>query len=150
MKDTVAHADMDRAWRQLLRWMIADVPARVQCSAEPIPADANGTMRVQIRVRDEKFQPVDDAMVTVGIEPVVFQGTDGAAAAPIKLEAEPALTEPGLYQVSYVPRQTGGYRAVATVKNETTPSKPGERWPTIQSSSGWSTRASPSFSWTDS
>ena len=117
MKDTVAHADMDRAWRQLLRWMIADVPARVQCSAEPIPADANGTMRVQVRVRDEKFQPVDDAMVTVDIEPVVFQGTDGAAAAPIKLEAEPALTEPGLYQVSYVPRQTGGYRAVATVKN---------------------------------
>ena len=43
--------------------------------------------------------------------------TEGAAAAAIKLEAEPALSEPGLYQVSYVPRQTGGYRAVATVKN---------------------------------
>ncbi len=36
------------------------------------------------------------------------------------------------------------------VKNETTLSSAEERWPTIQSSSGWSTRARPSFSWTDS
>ena len=36
------------------------------------------------------------------------------------------------------------------VKNVTTPSSPGERWPTIQSSSGWSTRARPSPAWTAS
>jgi hypothetical protein len=108
---------MDRAWRQLVRWLIADVPLRVQATAEPVVADANGTMRIQVRVRDEKFQPVDDASVTVEVESVVFEGTAGAAAATIKLEAEPALSEPGLYQVAYVPRQTGGYRATATVKN---------------------------------
>ena len=117
LKDSAAHADMDRAWRQLVRWLIADVPARVQTTAEPIAADPNGTMRIQVRVRDEKFLPVDDASVTVEVEPVVFEGTTGAAGANIKLEAEPALTEPGLYQVTYVPRQTGGYRAIATVKN---------------------------------
>jgi hypothetical protein len=117
LKDAAAHADMDRAWRQLVRWLIADVPLRVQTTAEPIAADANGAVRVQVRVRDEKFQPVDDAAVSVEVEPVVFEGTSGAAGAPIKLEAEPALTEPGLYQVTYVPRQTGGYRATATVKN---------------------------------
>ncbi|MGH7943702.1 MAG: glutamine amidotransferase [Opitutaceae bacterium] len=117
MKDAVAHADMDRAWRQTVRWLIADVPNRVNATAEPIAADANGAVRVQVRVRDEKFQPVDDATVTVDIEPVVFEGTAGAVGAPLKLEAEPALSEPGLYQVTYVPRQTGGYRAVATVKN---------------------------------
>lgn len=119
LKDAVAHADMDRAWRQLVRWLIADVPARVQTTAEPIAADANGTVRIQVRVRDEKFQPVDDATVTVDIEPIVFEGTTGAAGAAIKLEAEPALSEPGLYQATYVPRQTGGYRAAATVKNAT-------------------------------
>jgi predicted RNA-binding Zn ribbon-like protein len=37
--------------------------------------------------------------------------------APIRLEAEPALSEPGLFQASYVPRQTGGYKVTATVKN---------------------------------
>lgn len=117
MKDAVAQADMGRAWRQLVRWLIADVPLRVQLTQEPVAADANGAIRLQVRVRDEKFQPVDDASVMVDIEPVVFEGTGGAAATGIKLEAEPALSEPGLYQVTYVPRQTGGYRAVATVKN---------------------------------
>jgi len=100
-----------------LRWLIADVPLRVQATAEPVVADANGAVAVQVRVRDEKFQPVDDAVVTVAVEPVVFDGTSGAAGAAIKLEAEPALGEPGLYTVTYVPRQTGGFRATATVKN---------------------------------
>ena len=117
LKDAALHNDMDRAWRQLVRWLIADVPNRVNATAEPIPADANGAVRIQVRVRDEKFQPVDDAAVMVDIEPVVFEGTAGAAGTALKLEAEPALSEPGLYQVTYVPRQTGGYRAVATVKN---------------------------------
>jgi uncharacterized membrane protein len=118
MKDAASHEDMDRAWRQLVRWLIADVPLRVQTAAEPIPADANGAVRVQVRVRDEKFQPVDDAVVTVEVEPVVFAGTAGAAGAAIKLSAEPALSEPGLYEITYVPRQTGGFKASATVKNQ--------------------------------
>jgi uncharacterized membrane protein len=117
MKDAALHADMDRAWRQLVRYMISDVPLRVQTTIEPLTADANGAVRVQVRVRDEKFQPVDDASVSVEVEPVVFEGTTGAAGSAIKLEAEPALSEPGLYQVTYVPRQTGGFKAVATVKN---------------------------------
>lgn len=116
MKDASTHVDMDRAWRQLVRWLITDVPARVQVTAEPVAADANGTMRLQVRVRDEKFQPVDDAAVSVQVEPVVFDGAEGGVA-PIRLEAEPALSEPGLYQASYVPRQTGGYRVTATVRN---------------------------------
>jgi uncharacterized membrane protein len=117
LKDAAQHADMDRAWRQLVRWLVTDVPNRVAATAEPIAADPNGAVRIQVRVRDEKFQPVDDATVMVDIEPVVFEGTAGAAGTAIKLEAEPALTEPGLFQVTYVPRQTGGYRAVASVKN---------------------------------
>jgi uncharacterized membrane protein len=117
MADAASHLDMDKAWRQLVRWLIADVPARVQLTVDPVPADANGAVRIQARVRNEKFQPVDDATVVIEVEPIVFEGTGAAAAAPIKLEAEPGLSEPGLYQATYVPRQTGGYKAVATVKN---------------------------------
>ncbi len=115
--DAAAMADMNRAWRQMVRWLISDVPLRVQTTVEPIAGDANGAVRIQTRVRDEKFQPVDDAAVTVEVEPIVFEGTGGAAGTTLKLEAEPALTEPGLYQTTYVPRQTGGFRAVAAVKN---------------------------------
>ncbi|MCX6954985.1 MAG: glutamine amidotransferase, partial [Verrucomicrobia bacterium] len=114
-----AQADMAKAWRQLARWLVADVPNRVDCTVEPLAADANGAMRVQVRVRDEKFQPVDDAAVSVEVQPVVFEGTAGAAGQAIRLEAEPALSEPGLYYATYVPRQTGGYKVVASVKNNT-------------------------------
>ena len=117
--DEASHADMDKAWRQLMRWLVTDVPNRVDCTIEPMPADANGAMLVQVRVRDEKFQPVDDATVKVEIEPVQFAGTTGGAATPIQIEAEPALSEPGLYQATYVPRQTGGFKAVAKVTNNT-------------------------------
>ena len=117
MKDAAARTDMEKAWRQLARWLVTDVPNRVDCTVEPIAADANGAVRVQVRVRDEKFLPVDEASVSVEVQPVVFDGTAGAGGAAIKVEAEAALSEPGLYQATYVPRQTGGFRAVATVKN---------------------------------
>lgn len=117
MRDANAHQDMDRAWRQIVRWLISDVPNRVQTTIEPLAADANGAVQIQVRVRDEKFQPVDDASVTVDVEPVVFGDTSAAGANAIKLEAEPALSEPGLYQATYVPRHTGGFTATATVKN---------------------------------
>lgn len=115
MKDAAARADMDKAWRQLVRWLVADVPNRVDCTVEPLPADPNGAMLVQVRVRDEKFQAVDDATVKIEVEPVVFDGTAGAA--PIQLEAEPASSESGLYQATYVPHLTGGYKATARVTN---------------------------------
>ena len=70
--------------------LVAGEPNRVQASVEPVAADANGAVRVQVRVRDEKFQPVDDATVTVDVEPIVFEGTAGAAAAPINNHASAA------------------------------------------------------------
>ncbi len=115
MRDPASREDLERAWRQLVRWLITDVPLRVQATSEPVPADANGAVRVQVRVRDEKFQPVDDAVVTVSVEPVALAGAPSAAA--VRLEAEADPTEPGLYQVTYVPRQDGGFRAIAQVKN---------------------------------
>lgn len=117
MRDVAARADMDKAWRQLVRWLVSDVPGRVQATVEPVAADANGAVQIQVRVRDEKFLPVDDAAVAIAIEPVGFEGGGAPEAGGIKLEAEPALSEPGLYQATYVPRTTGGFRATAAVSD---------------------------------
>ncbi len=117
MRDTAAHTDMDKAWRQLVRWLVSEVPSRVQCTIEPVAADASESVQIRVRVRDQKFQPVDDARVTVAIEPVGFPGSNDAIPAPVKLEADIATAEPGLYEATYVPRQSGGYRAIATVKS---------------------------------
>lgn len=116
MHDAAAHADMDKAWRQLVRWLVADVPARVQATVEPVAGDPNGTMRIQVRVKDAAFQPVDDAGVELEIAPVAFGGAE-TAVRPLRLTAEAAAREPGLYEIDYVPRQSGGFRAIANVRD---------------------------------
>lgn len=115
--DPDAHADMDKAWRQLMRWLVSDVPKRVEMAVEPQTEDANNAVLLQVRVRDEKYQPLDDASVSIEVQPVLFEGTAGALGSTIRLQAEPALSEAGLYQATYVPRLTGGYKATAIVTN---------------------------------
>jgi hypothetical protein len=122
--DEESHRDMDKAWRQLARWLVADVPERIQMQAEQNRGDPNQSVLMQVRVRDEKFQPLDNAGVAVKVQPVAGGSepsfTNSAArpqGQPITLTAEPSLTEPGVYQATYIPRDTGGYLAEAVVTN---------------------------------
>jgi uncharacterized membrane protein len=117
MFNSETHGDVDKMWRQMMRWLVSDVPNRVDLTVEPQPEDANDAVLLQVRVRDEKYQPLDDAGVTIEVQPVLFEGTAGALGNPIKLQAEPALSEAGLYQATYIPRLTGGYRATAVATN---------------------------------
>ncbi len=142
MKSPEARTDMEKAWRQLIRWLVADVPGRVSLTVEPKKDEAGGTVDLQVRVRDAGFLPVENAAVTVEVEPVVFGGTaaaekskepektqktEGAALAKadvaaartgkLTLQAEPSLEEPGLYTVSYVPHGSGGWKATARAVN---------------------------------
>jgi uncharacterized membrane protein len=117
LHDVDAHHDMDKAWRQLVRWLVTDVPNRVDLAVEPQPADANGAVRLQVRVRDPKFQPLDNASIHLEVQPVMTDALTGAQTKGIRLEAEPAADEPGLYQAAYVPRATGGYKATVCVTN---------------------------------
>jgi hypothetical protein len=117
LHDAEAHQDMDKAWRQMMRWLVTDVPKRVDLAAEPKSGDATGAVDLQVRVRDQKFQPLDNAVVIIEIQPVMTEGVIGPTTNLIRLQAEPALNEAGLYSLSYVPRFTGGYRAAAYVTN---------------------------------
>ncbi len=117
MKDAEANADMGKAWRQLMRWLVADVPRRAEMTAQPLAGDANGAVELQVRARSETYRPMDDATVTVEVETVTF-GAGAAVSSPaIRLQAEASAEEPGLYRATYVPRQTGGYRATAKIAN---------------------------------
>jgi uncharacterized membrane protein len=117
LHDADAHQDMDKAWRQLMRWLVTDVPRRVDLAVEPQSSDASGAVDLQVRVRDPKFQALDNAAVTIEIQPVMSEAAAGPTTNSLRLQAEPALTEPGLYHLAYVPRFTGGYRAMAYVTN---------------------------------
>src|SRR5438552_12544911 len=41
LHDEASHRDMDKAWRQLTRWLVADVPHRVELTVEPKRDDPN-------------------------------------------------------------------------------------------------------------
>jgi uncharacterized membrane protein len=115
--DADAHHDMDKAWRQLTRWLVNDVPRPIELTVDPKPNDPNGAVQFQVRVRDAKFDPVDSASVSVEVQPVLAEAAGGARTNALRVTAEPSLTEPGLYEGSYVPQLTGGYRATAYVTN---------------------------------
>jgi len=116
MQSPEARRDMDKSWRQLLRWLISDVPGRVELAVEPLVDQAPGAVKLQVRVRDERFQPLDDANVSIEIQPVLSDAAN-ATNNRIRLRAEPSPDEAGVYQTAYVPRDTGGYRAIAVVTN---------------------------------
>ncbi len=114
MKSPEARTDMERAWRQLLRWMVADVPGRVSLTVEPVPSDASGAVKLQVRVRDAKWQPVDNAGVTLEIESVI---ADATPPAPLKLTAQPSPAEAGLSEATFVPRTAAAFCAKAAAVN---------------------------------
>ena len=127
MRSPEARLDLEKSWRQMVRWLVADVPGRVALAVEAKAADPNGMMDLQVRVADTKFLPVENASVSITVDPVRFGGKEkpaGTGAAendsatkPLTLPAEPSPTEPGLYTASYVPRETGGYKATARAVN---------------------------------
>ena len=114
LREPEMHADMDKAWRQLTRWLVADVPNKVELTAQPKKGDANQAIELRVRVRDLKFLPLDNATVMLNVQPVLG-GVSNAPA--IRLPAEPSTTEPGLYTATFVPRETGGYHVEATATN---------------------------------
>lgn len=114
LRDPEMHLDMDKAWRQLARWLVADVPNKVELAAQPKKGDPNQAVELQVRVRDPKFLPLDNATVMLNVQPIIG-GVSNAPA--IRLPAEPSTTEPGLYTATFVPRDTGGYHVEALATN---------------------------------
>jgi hypothetical protein len=120
-RDEAMHKDLDKAWRQLFRWLVADVPNRVDFQVEAKPGDPDQAMRLQVRVRDKTFQPMDNVTVVLNVRalPNVLQATNGGGAllsAPtnsVRITADAASSEAGLYEATYIPRETGGYLAEA-------------------------------------
>jgi hypothetical protein len=100
---------------------VADVPSRIEIVAQPKRGDPNQAMSLQVRARDKQFRPLDNASVKIIVTPVGDSLLSGPGAADagkpqaIQLSAEPALSEAGLYESAYIPRDAGGYRAEAVV-----------------------------------
>jgi uncharacterized membrane protein len=111
LRDEAMHKDMDKAWRQMMRWLVSDVPNRFEVHVEP--KESSDMVTLQVRAREKTFQPLDNASVQL----VVTAIESGKASTNIvKLKADSAA-EPGLYETAFVARKAGAYRVDAIVSD---------------------------------
>ena len=119
MKDEAMQKDLAKSWRQLVRWMVSDVPRRVSVESEATEDPAQ--VKLVVKVRDEEFKPQDNVVARLTIRPISgspqsAEATNTAAGTnSLELTAEPSATEPGKYEATYVARNTGAYCVEALV-----------------------------------
>ncbi|MBM4076879.1 MAG: hypothetical protein FJ267_14720, partial [Planctomycetes bacterium] len=94
--------DPGKAWRQLVRWLIADVPGLIDVRIAHQEERGQPMTRVESRIHDREFQSLDNASVTITVKQ-----PDGSK---LTQPAEPSLKEPGLYEASFSSRAGGQYR----------------------------------------
>lgn len=111
MRNARMHEDMDKFWRQTLRWLIADVPARISLQAKQQLDEVGQPVVLRARIRNRAFEPVDNASVSLSVlDPTGKE---------VQLTAAPVLTESGLFEATYVPHTSGGHFARVTATDTT-------------------------------
>jgi uncharacterized membrane protein len=106
-RENPAESDLARSWRQTVRWLVGDVPERVEITALPRAESSAPTVGLTVRVRDAEYRPLDNAKVALRV--TLPSGED------LNLDAEPDSREAGTYSATYFPKHPGAYRVAATV-----------------------------------
>lgn len=102
-----AQSDLEKSWRQLVRWLVADVPQRVDVETRRTSGAGLAATEIVIQARDAQYRPLDNARAVVTVTP--------PGGSPTELVAEPDPRRAGTYRVEYHPRVPGPYRARVTV-----------------------------------
>jgi uncharacterized membrane protein len=102
-----ADQGLEQAWRQTIRWLVADVPGRVAVQVKRDSPDDQASVKLAVQVRDEVSEPLDNATVKVTIDT-----PDGKQ---ISLDAVSSDVAAGEYLARFVAREPGGYHARVSV-----------------------------------
>ncbi|MCW1922599.1 hypothetical protein OKA05_08535 [Luteolibacter arcticus] len=104
LRDPASHADMDKTWRQLTRWLLSDVPRPLAVKVE---AAANGQL-VTTRLLGEDFLPVESGGVSLRVRRPDDTWTS--------LSPRPNAETTGLLEVLHTDTAPGPYLAEATTR----------------------------------
>jgi hypothetical protein len=110
MGDEKLQADLGKGWRQMFRWLIADVPAQSDIRPQVAAAEEESVSLI-VNARDKKFEPLENATVQI----TITNPRDEAATNKVVITAEASEKEPGHYRATYVPREPGAYHASALI-----------------------------------
>ena len=119
LQDEEKQKDLGKAWRQMIRWLVSDVPPRISVTADAAPGGDPSEFRLTVKAHDEEFKALDNATVKIMIRPVAqdatSQNTKPGTNNFVELTADSSASEPGVYTATYVAHETGAYSAEATV-----------------------------------
>jgi uncharacterized membrane protein len=102
MRSPADNDDLMKSWRQTLRWLVADVPRRVEPDVKG-KLDSAQSVAITADIRDENYKPFDNATVSVGVST-----PDGKT---IELTGRASDEQPGRYATNFSPSVPGAYRA---------------------------------------
>lgn len=102
-----SQSDLEKSWRQTIRWLVADVPQRVEVETRRTEGVGLAPQEIIVRARDKQFTPLDNASVSITVKTpdkreltIVAESSDSAA---------------GEYHATFSPRMAGAYRAEVSV-----------------------------------
>jgi uncharacterized membrane protein len=95
-------------WRQLMHAIASTAPPRLTVSAERTVYDDERTVRIEAEVRDERFEPIDDATVELQVAP--------ERAAAFSQTMQPSGQGDGRYLATIDAASTGLYRIEMTAR----------------------------------
>ncbi len=98
--------DHARACRQMARWLVADVPRRMDLKIEDEPSIGVGSVRISAFVRGIDYEPRENADVRFKVT-----GPDGQI---FELTGEPSDATSGLFEVSVAAATPGRWTVTAT------------------------------------
>lgn len=99
--------DLDKAWRQTVRWLVSDVLGRVETETRRTMTGAQPAMQIVVRARDAQFEPLDNANVVLHVQTPDQRKID--------VTAESSERTPGQYETTFASRVAGAYRAQVVV-----------------------------------
>ena len=100
--------DLNKAWRQTLRWLVSDTPRRVEVLAEP-DSDEPQLTNIRVDIRDEAFKPQLNAELDLKV--ISPSGKE------IAIASQQDSAKVGSYVAEFSSREPGAYRIVATASS---------------------------------
>ncbi|MBC8127018.1 MAG: hypothetical protein H8M99_07730 [Gloeobacteraceae cyanobacterium ES-bin-144] len=117
MKNPESRRDMDKSWRQMLRWLLADVPRPLALKTEINSALSSGHL-ITAELLGNDFQPRESGSVGLRV-----QRPDGTWS---RVSLQPNPTKAGKLEANYIATPPGAYLAEATTDK-----------PTLVARAGW-------------
>ena len=95
--------DLAKLWRQTMRWLVADVPRRIDVSVEK---GEFGQVRLTVETRDARYQLTDNADLKIQVVTPSEKY--------IQLTAQSSPDKAGRFEAEYMPEEGGAYKFLAS------------------------------------